>query len=97
MKKLFLIAVMGILLASCANNQTENTTTELTAEQLKQEEANLMETNRKWAKAASPKDFFSFVSKDALMMPPDKPVIKGHEGIGKTLQEFQALPGFKIT
>lgn len=89
MKKIFLIALTGLLLASCANEQT--------AEQKKQEEANLMEANRKWAKAASPEEFFSFISSDGIMMAPDKGRIQGHEGIGKALQEFQSLPGFKIT
>ncbi|AUP79474.1 YybH family protein [Flavivirga eckloniae] len=97
MKKIFLIALTSCLLASCANGQKAEKKVELTAEHKKQEEANLMEANRKWAKAASPEEFFSFIDNEALMMPPDKPVIKGHEGIGKTLKEFQSLPGFKIT
>lgn len=89
MKKIFLIALTVLLLASCANEQT--------VEQKKQEETNLMEANRAWAKAATPEAFFNFISSDGIMMAPDKPVIKGHEGIGKALQEFQSLPGFKIT
>ncbi|MEP3208668.1 MAG: hypothetical protein ABJN95_05750 [Maribacter sp.] len=101
MKRIFLIALTGVLVASCSNEKkSEKQGKEIAALTLtdtKQELASLMEANRKWAKAASPEDFFSFISKDALMMPPDKGVIKGHEGIGKTLQEFQSLPGFKIT
>ena len=55
-----------------------------------------MQANRDWAKAASPEEFFSFISEDAQMLAPDKPVNKGHEEIGKTLKEFQSYPGFKI-
>ena len=96
MKKLFLIAAAGILLASCANNQIENNATELTIEQLKKEEANLMDANREWAKATSPEEFFSYITPDALLMAPDISVVKGHKGIGEVLKEFQSLPGFKI-
>lgn len=63
----------------------------------KKEAKKLMEANRAWANAATPEVFFSFFDKDALMMAPDKGISKGHEEIGKTLAEFQALPGFKIS
>ncbi|MEP0266085.1 hypothetical protein [Dokdonia sp.] len=96
MKKVFLIALIGLFLASCANNEKAVPTAQEIAKLQKQEEANLMEANRKWAKAASPEEFFSFIGSDALMLAPDKGVLKGHEAIGKTLQEFQSLPGFKI-
>ncbi|KZS42915.1 hypothetical protein AWE51_16250 [Aquimarina aggregata] len=92
MRKFFLTVLIGFLVASCANKEK----VAQTAEQKKQEEANLMEANRQWAKSVSPEEFFSFIVEDALMMPPDKPVIKGHEDMAKTLQEFQSLPGFKI-
>jgi ketosteroid isomerase-like protein len=97
MKKIFLIAVTGILLASCANNQAEKKVVELTVEQLKKEEVNLMETNRNWEKSASPEEFFSFINSDALLMAPDISVVKGHKGIGEVLKGFQSLPGFKIS
>ena len=96
MKRIFLIALTGLFLVSCANDQKVAPTAQEIAKLQKQEEANLMETNRNWAKSASPEEFFSFIGKDALLMAPDKGVIKGHESIGKTLQEFQSLPGFKI-
>ncbi|AXT62665.1 hypothetical protein D1816_20725 [Aquimarina sp. AD10] len=92
MRKFFLTVLIGFLVASCANKEK----VAQTAEQKKQEEANLMEASRQWAKSVSPEEFFSFIAEDALMMPPDKPVIKGHEDMAKTLQEFQSLPGFKI-
>lgn len=97
MKRIFLIALTGLFLTSCVHEQKAAPTVQETAKIQKQEEANLMEVSRKWAKAASPEEFFSFIGKDALLMAPEKGVIKGHEGIGKTLQEFQSLPGFKIT
>jgi ketosteroid isomerase-like protein len=97
MKKVFLIAFIGLFFASCANNEKATPTVQEIAKLQKQEEVNLMEANRKWAKAGSPEEFFSFIGDDALMMAPDKGVLEGHEAIGKTLQEFQSLPGFKIT
>lgn len=63
----------------------------------KKESKELMEVNRQWAKAASPEAFFGFISNTALVMASDKSVSKGHEEIGKTLAEFQSLPGFQIT
>jgi ketosteroid isomerase-like protein len=97
MRKVFLIAVAGILLASCTNNQKEKKGTELTVAELKKEESNLMEANRKWAKAASPEEFFSFINSDALLMAPDISVAKGHKDIREVLKGFQSLPGFKIS
>lgn len=95
MRKLFLV-VAGILLASCANNHIEKKGAELTVSELKKEESSLMEANRKWAKSASPEEFFSFINTDALLMAPDISVVKGHKDIGEVLNGFQALPGFKI-
>ncbi|AXT52572.1 hypothetical protein D1818_17675 [Aquimarina sp. BL5] len=86
MRKLFLIASVGLLLASCANEQTTE-----------QKEANLMEISRNWSKAASAEEFLSFINSDGIMMAPDKGSIQGHGGIKKALQEFQSIPGFAIT
>ena len=55
-----------------------------------------METNRNWAKAATPEDFFSFISPEAVVLAPDKGVLKGHKQIGEMLAEFQSIPGFQI-
>ena len=97
MKRIFLITLTSIVMASCVNESKVEEGVAQTAEQNKLEETNLMEASRKWAKASSPEEFFSFIGKNALMMPPDKPVIRGHQDIGKILKEFQSLPGFKIT
>ncbi len=97
MKKVILIALTGLFLISCAKNEKAAPTAAEIAVLQKQEVTSLMEASRNWGKAASPEDFFSFIGEDALMLAPDKGVIKGHEDIGKVLQEFQSLPGFKIT
>lgn len=90
MKNVFYLVLASVFMLSC------NTST--TVDQKKESEA-LMEVNREWSKAASisPEAFFSFIGSDALMMAPDKFVIRGHEGIGKLLQEFQSYPGFAIS
>lgn len=89
MRKLFLIAITGLLLASCGKEQT--------AEQKKQEEAILLETSRKWSQSFSTEDYFSFIGEDGIMMAPDQPLLEGPKEIRKVLQEFQSLPGFKVT
>jgi len=62
----------------------------------KKEAKKLMEVNRAWAKAASPVQFFSFIGGDALLLAPDKELLKGHEEFGVFLGEMQSLPGFAI-
>ena len=89
MRRLFLVVFTGIILASCANEQT-------TVDR-KQEEANLMETSRKWSQSFSTDEYFSFIGEDGIMMAPGQPLLEGHEKIRSVLQEFQALPGFKVT
>ncbi|WP_282085064.1 YybH family protein [Aquimarina algiphila] len=100
MRKLFLIALIGYLVTSCANEEkvkhVVKPLAEQTAEQKKYEEDNLMETSRKWSKTFSTEEYFSFIGKDGIMMAPDKGIIRGHEKIRKILQEFQSLPGFKV-
>ncbi len=83
----FLLLLLTVTSSACAQKKVNQ----------KEESKKLMEVNRQWAKAANPEAFFSFISSDALVMAPDKPVSKGHEEIGKTLAEFQSLPGFQIT
>lgn len=56
----------------------------------------LMEANRNWSKSGTPKKFFSFVDQDALVLAPDKGILKGHEQIGGMLAELQTIPGFQI-
>ena len=89
MRRLFLVVFTGIILASCVNEQT-------TVDR-KQEEANLMETSRKWSQSFSTDEYFSFIGEDGIMMAPGQPLLEGHEKIRSVLQEFQALPGFKVT
>ncbi len=94
MKNVFYVALMSAFILSC-NNSLETVKKEPVVN-LAKEKAALMAANRSWAKAASPEEFFSFIDENALMMPPDGPVVKGHERIGKMLAEFQSLPGFAI-
>lgn len=88
MKNAFYLVFMSFFIMSCNTTETVNQEKEAKA---------LKEVVRQWAKAASPEAFFSFIGNDALMMAPDKPILKGHEAIGKVLQEFQSIPGFAIT
>ena len=87
MKNLFLLLVMFTFI---------NLTFAQTSSQQKTDAKELMETNRNWAKAATPEDFFSFINPDALVLAPDKGILKGHEQIGDMLAEFQTIPGFQI-
>lgn len=96
MKKLFLIVVTGIVLASCANNQTEKKAVELTVSELKKEEANLIETSRKWAKFKTSEEYLSYVGNDALMMAPDEGIIRGHKSIAEALKRYGSIPGFTV-
>ncbi|WP_298313220.1 hypothetical protein [uncultured Aquimarina sp.] len=89
MRRLFLVVFTGILLASCAN---EETTINIT-----QEEANLMETSRKWSQSFSTEEYFSFIGEGGIMMAPGQPLLEGHEKIRNVLKEFQSLPGFRVT
>ncbi|MFD2587342.1 YybH family protein [Croceitalea marina] len=89
MRRLFLVVFTGILLASCANEQT--------IVDRKQEEANLMETSREWSQSFSTDEYFSFIGEGGIMMAPGQPLLEGHEKIRNVLQEFQSLPGFKVT
>ncbi len=97
MKKVIFMALIGLFLTSCANNEKAAPTAAELAKINQQEVTSLVEASRNWGKAATPEEFFSYIGTDALMLAPDKGVVKGHEGIGKVLQEFQSLPGFKIT
>ena len=94
MKKILLIALTGLLLASCVNKQKGEQIVKQTAEQKKQEEANLMETSRKWAKFKTNEEYLSFVGDDALMMAPDEGIIRGHKSIAEALKGFESIPGF---
>ncbi len=87
MKNVFLLLLLFTVTTSAFAQKNVNQ---------KKEVKKLMDANREWAKAATPEAFFSFISNDALMMAPDRPISKGHEAIGNTLAEFQALPGFHI-
>lgn len=89
MRKSILIAITGLLLASCATEQT--------AEQKKQEEASLLETSRKWSQSFSTEDYFNFIGKDGIMMAPDQPLLEGHEEIKNVLKQFLSIPGFDVT
>lgn len=87
MKNLFvLLAVFAFTLSSFAQ----------TSKQQKKDAKDLMEANRNWAKAASPEQFMSFISPEALVLAPDKGVLKGHEEIGGMLAELNSIPGFQI-
>jgi len=88
MKKIFLIALTGLLFASCATEQT--------AEQKQQEEANLMEISREWSKSFSTEAYFSFIGEEGIMLAPEQPLLRGHEEIRNTLKRFQSLPGFNV-
>ena len=89
MKNVIFLVLMGVI-ATSVSASAQNKVNQ------KKESKKLMEVNRQWAAAATPEQFFSFISSDALLMAPDKPVIQGHEGIGGVLAEFQSLPGFEI-
>jgi len=91
-EKIFLIALTGLLLASCTNEQKM----EQTKEQTQQEEASLMEASRKWSKSFATEAYFNFIGEDGIMMPPDQPLLKGHEKIRSVLGQFQSLPGFNV-
>ncbi|WP_394747534.1 YybH family protein [Spongiimicrobium salis] len=97
MRKVIFIALTGLFIISCANNEKAVPTAAEIAKLNQKEVASLIEASRNWGKAANPEEFFSYIGEDALMLAPDKGVIKGHKDIGKVLQEFQSLPGFKIT
>ena len=67
-----------------------------TSPQQKKDAMELMEANRNWAKATTPEQFMSFISPKAVVLAPDKGVLKGHQEIGEMLAELNAIPGFQI-
>ncbi len=97
MKRIVLMGLTVLFLASCANNQKVELLAEDIAQLQKQEEANLMETSRQWSKSFSTEAYFNFIGVDGVMMAPDKGLMRGHEKIREGLQEFQSIPGFKVT
>lgn len=86
MKKLLFFVVVGFF---AINSYAQTSVNQLEATE------NLLEVNRQWAKA-TPETFFNFLDTDILLLSPDKPVLRGHDGFKKLLGEFQSLPGFSI-
>lgn len=88
MNKFFLIILVSCSFILSTNAQISKKQKALIEE--------VMEASRNWANSKSNEEFFSFIGSDALMMAPDKGIIRGHEGIGNALKEFQSIPGFSI-
>lgn len=64
------------------------------------EAENLMNLSREWAKAAKDKDVDKVVSywaKDAVLMSPDEPVLKGSDQIRNMVEESMQIPGFEVS
>jgi len=89
--KLTLPVCLAILLFSC--NRTEQVDQAAEAEKL-------MNVSREWAIAALQGDdlekILNYWAEDAIVMPPDKASIKGHDELRKMLHDAFNMPGFEV-
>jgi len=91
MNKLFL--VLAALLVFAASGCAPKVDVEA-------ERAALLQVDADWAKAAVAKDLertVSFLADDAVMLPPNAPIMTGKDAIGKLWSELFAAPGFAIS
>jgi len=91
MKKLFL--VLAALLVFAASGCAPKVDVEA-------ERAALLQVDADWAKAAVAKDlerWLSFFADDAVMLPPNAPIMTGKDAIGKLWSEMFATPGFTLS
>ena len=68
---------------------------------LKAEEAAIMKADSAWsAYSAESKDVervVSYFADDAVLVPPDQPIVKGKEALRKFVEESFKIPGFSIS
>jgi ketosteroid isomerase-like protein len=65
----------------------------------KAEAEKLMELSREWALSAQKDDLertLNYWAKDAILIGPDQPALKGHDEILKMLQETSQISGFEV-
>jgi hypothetical protein len=64
------------------------------------EEEGLMQLSRDWSAIANTADIDEIMShwaEDAVMLPPDMPMLKGKEAIRSYVESSSSIPGFSIT
>jgi len=64
------------------------------------DERAVREADAAWSKAVAAKDvegYLSFFADDALVLPPNAPMLTGKESIRKGLSEMMATPGFAMS
>ncbi len=66
------------------------------------DEAAIRQADEAWSKAAEakqldgPTGYFSFFLEDAIMLPPNEPMLNGKAAIHKAMSAFFAMPGFTV-
>ena len=89
--KLLLPVFFSILILSCNETKVD----------LKAEEAAIIKADSTWsALSAEAKDVDKIVSywtDDAVVLPPDQPLVKGKEALRKFVEESLKIPGFSIS
>ena len=88
MKKLLLSFLIATIIG-CSNETIDQNA----------EAEKIMELSREWAKSAQTTDLektLSYWAKDAIVLAPGQPTIKGHDDIRKMLEGNVNIPGFEI-
>jgi ketosteroid isomerase-like protein len=90
-RKLFFPLTISVLTLGCNETKVD----------LKAEEAAIAKADSTWsALSAEAKDVDKIVSywtNDAVVLPPDQPIVKGKEALRKFVEESLNIPGFSIS
>ena len=80
----------GLLVASCDGDSVDYNA----------EKNHLMELSREWSEIVNSGDIDAIVShwdEEAIMLPPDSPMIEGRDAIRAYVESSSEIPGFRIT
>lgn len=81
---------VSLLLAACTRNSVD----------IDAEKERLMQLSRDWSGIVNSGDIEAIIShwdEDAVMLPPDSPIIEGKDAIRTYVESSTSIPGFRIT
>ncbi len=61
-----------------------------------EQQEELMDISRQWAKSKSPEEMLSYWTDNALFITPGQPTARGKQQIGVALQALMSAPGFAV-